>query len=719
MHNVSPNGVELLEWAVATATTTHARVDALNALALALRDIDPQRGLAVGEQAYAQASSSYSLDKPNHSATATSLLTIALICERLGYLERALAAAHEALAFFETSGDTAQQTGAVRVIGNAHLAQANYPEALACYRRALGLVRAAGDQLSEAAVLSTIGQVYNYLGEHQQAIDAYHEAVAVYCQMYAPAAEALTYNNLAMAGRAASHLALAEAYKQAGDFQQALAHHEQALAAERHLHNQHGQPLRALHTTQMLQQEPTLLQERSDTLEREVLERRHAEQALQEANQQLQARIDELATLNQITRLVADQNDLAATLAVVAEQITKLLNASGAVVALLNDTQTELTFVADYDCDPHARNFVGTTIAFDDINFAPLARELHQPIVLSQPVINDLLRLFDDQPRLERYTSVLVVPLVMRGSVIGGLIVTSDQAERLFSEAEARWAETVAGQLAGLIDQARLLDQAVRAREVAEQASRTKSQFLATMSHELRTPLSSILGYTQLLRLDSRLPAEQVEILGFVEQSGNHLLNLINDLLDLAKIEAGKLELFESLNSLPLIIENVSAVAQERAGQKNIDFVVETQPPALLQQRTLLVYVDTRRLQQILLNLLSNAVKFTDSGYVQLRIAIVPNGAHPQSRLRVRFLVQDTGVGIAPHDLAQIFTPFFQTGDEYRRATGTGLGLAICAELVRLFGSTLHAESTPGVGSTFWFDLDLRTDVEQISASVC
>jgi PAS domain S-box-containing protein len=236
----------------------------------------------------------------------------------------------------------------------------------------------------------------------------------------------------------------------------------------------------------------------------------------------------------------------------------------------------------------------------------------------------------------------------------------------------------------------------VVAKERAEIANRAKSAFLAKMSHELRTPLNAILGYAQLLKLDKVPPERRITGLDTIEQSGQHLLTLINDILDLSRIEAGKLELELGRLHLPAFLRVVADIVRVKAEQKDLLFSFETSA-----QLPEVVRVDEKRLRQVLLNLLSNAVKFTDRGEVALRVYAAPD----RSDCLLRFEVSDTGIGIEPESLSRLFRPFEQVGDASRRAGGTGLGLAISRELVRSMGGDISVASSPGGGSRFTFEL--------------
>ncbi|MBE9096737.1 PAS domain S-box protein [Tychonema sp. LEGE 07203] len=366
----------------------------------------------------------------------------------------------------------------------------------------------------------------------------------------------------------------------------------------------------------------------------------------------------------------------------------------------------------------------------------------------------------------------LVVPILQGENLWGLLIAHHCTGPRPWQTLEAECLKQLGVQLAIAIQQSILFQQAQTeiadrkqaeaalqlAALAAESANRAKSEFLANMSHELRTPLNGILGYIQLLKTDKNLTAEQQESLNSVHQCGNHLLTLINDVLDLSKIEASKMELSPDNVHFPSFIKSIVDLFQMRSQQKGIAFNYQ-QVSALPDG----IFADEKRLRQILINLLSNAVKFTSSGGVTFKVGYAENQLKKSPQInstnaistaqtasqtinltansnappgtqearevtaapnkqqlpvaKIRFEIEDTGIGIGQDKLEEIFLPFHQVGDRNNFVEGTGLGLSISQKLVKMMGSQIHVQSTSGKGSIFWVDLDLPAIAESSQIS--
>ncbi|MDJ0593854.1 MAG: ATP-binding protein [Pleurocapsa sp. MO_226.B13] len=257
------------------------------------------------------------------------------------------------------------------------------------------------------------------------------------------------------------------------------------------------------------------------------------------------------------------------------------------------------------------------------------------------------------------------------------------------------------------------LYQLKQAKATAERANQAKSVFLSSMSHELRTPLNGILGYVQILKRDRSLNSQQKNGLKVIYESGNHLLTLINDILDLSKIEARKVELYPTKLHCQSFFDSIGDIIRLQALEKDIIFEC-----ILASDLPIGIEADEKRLRQVLLNLLGNAVKFTDRGKVTLKVSSIKSRASKDpSKITLRFEVIDTGVGISPKQLKKIFQPFEQVGDLKKREAGTGLGLAISMKLVTLMSGQIGVTSKLEEGSTFWFDATFPIDETAIATT--
>jgi signal transduction histidine kinase len=321
------------------------------------------------------------------------------------------------------------------------------------------------------------------------------------------------------------------------------------------------------------------------------------------------------------------------------------------------------------------------------------AARIRRPVV-----INDVTQVSDflPNPLLPATRAEMAVPMIAGKRIIGVLDVQADQVDRFTAE-DMRVMTILASQIAVAVQNAQLYAEQVEVADRLRDVDRLKSEFLASMSHELRTPLNSIIGYAEVLLdgIDGDLTDDMQEDITAIHGSGKHLLNLINDILDLAKIEAGQMDLVpESLDLRPLAEDMVNA-SRVLLKDKPVELMLD------LPDDLPLLRADGLRLRQIINNLLTNAIKFTEEGQITLLARV-----HEADPRKVVIAVTDTGIGIKEEHLPMIFDRFRQVDQSHtRRASGTGLGLSITRQLVQLHGGEIWAESESGVGSTFYFTI--------------
>jgi signal transduction histidine kinase/DNA-binding response OmpR family regulator len=415
-------------------------------------------------------------------------------------------------------------------------------------------------------------------------------------------------------------------------------------------------------------------------------------QLLEEA----QRRADELGFLFDVTRAAVASSDLREALTSVGEIFLREIGgAEAAVIYLEADQDTyQAQAAVGYGRDLLARQ----VSAVRGEGLIGMAADQRTALIVE-----------DTQTEAYHYNgssrtrSALVVPLAA-GDVLLGMLTVESSRPRAFGSDDLRLLEGAAGTLAAVVQNARLLEQITQANEQLRELDKLKSQFLANMSHELRTPLNSIIGFSRVILkgIDGPLTDLQVQDLNTIYSSGQHLLGLINNILDLSKIEAGKMEIQPDYINLYDTLETVIAAGRGLLKDRPIEFIEEI--PANLPR----VYADPVRVRQVLLNLISNAAKFTHEGHIILRAAAHPYNPSSGEPSHVQIDVIDTGIGISQEDMGRLFEPFSQVdGSTTRQAGGTGLGLTISKEFVEMHGGRIWVQSEPGHGSTFSFTIPL------------
>jgi signal transduction histidine kinase len=424
---------------------------------------------------------------------------------------------------------------------------------------------------------------------------------------------------------------------------------------------------------------------------------------LQERTRELVESVEEMKALGEVGQAVSSSLDLETVLETIVSRAVDLSGTDCGVIYEFDEATQEFNLRASHRMEPEAVE--GLRAARIKLGEGATG----QAAMTRAPVqIPDTFELRERavsrvRPLLNRlgYLSLLTVPILREQQIMGGLTVWRRQTGE-FKPEVVNLLQTFATQSALAIQNARLFREIEEKSRQIEAANRHKSEFLANMSHELRTPLNAIIGFSEVLgeRLFGELNEKQAEYTDDILSSGRHLLSLINEILDLSKVEAGRMELEVSTFDLPLAIENARTFVRERATKHGITLDVT------IDERLGEFVGDERKIKQVLLNLLSNAVKFTPEGG---RIGIHAR----QADGAVEISVTDTGIGISPDDQTTIFEEFRQVGGDYaHKKEGTGLGLTLAKKFVELHGGRIWVESEVGKGSIFSFTLPISARAE-------
>jgi two-component system, NtrC family, sensor kinase len=418
---------------------------------------------------------------------------------------------------------------------------------------------------------------------------------------------------------------------------------------------------------------------------------------LQARTQELTRSVEQLTALRDVGRAVSSSLDLDTVLTTIVGRAVQLSDADGGTIFEYDEGTEEFSPRATLNADEgQSAIFRATRLRRGEGAVGQMAvtrAPLQIPDIAAEGAYEGRLR----GALLEAGTrAVLAIPLLHEERIVGGLVVTR-RTPGVFTGEVVEILKTFATQSALTIQNARLFREIEDKSRQLEAASQHKSEFLANMSHELRTPLNAIIGFSEVLteRMFGELNDKQDEYLKDIYASGQHLLSLMNDILDLSKIEAGRMELELTDFHLPTALDNALTLVRERAGRRSI--ALHTSIDNRLGQ----IQGDERKIRQVVLNLLSNAIKFTSEGG-RIEVAAVPKDGF------VEVSVNDTGVGIAPEDQEAVFEEFRQVGTAEKKAEGTGLGLTLCRKFIELHRGRIWVKSQVGQGSTFIFTIPVR-----------
>jgi signal transduction histidine kinase len=424
---------------------------------------------------------------------------------------------------------------------------------------------------------------------------------------------------------------------------------------------------------------------------------------LQARTAELSRSVDELTALGDVGRVLSSTLDLETVLQTIVTRANQLTGTAGCTIWEYDEAREGFRLRVSHYADAAdaavlqalgrvttMRKGQGVTTQVVERRQPVQIRDIAAPGAYESPIREPLIA--------AGHRALLGVPLLSEDEVIGVLAVTRKTPGEWEPEV-VRLLSTFATQSALAIQNARLFRELADKSHQLEVASQHKSEFLANMSHELRTPLNAIIGFSEVLseRMFGDLNEKQEEYLKDIYSSGTHLLSLINDILDLSKIEAGRMELELTNFHLPTALDNALTLVRERAGRRSITLQTS------VDERLGEVRADERKFRQVVLNLLSNAIKFTPEGG-RIEVGALPNDGF------VEVSVSDTGVGIASEDQEAVFEEFRQVGTAEKKAEGTGLGLTLCRKFVELHGGRIWVTSQVGVGSTFTFTLPVRRD---------
>ena len=427
------------------------------------------------------------------------------------------------------------------------------------------------------------------------------------------------------------------------------------------------------------------------------------EQKVEERTQELARSVQELQALGEVSHAVNSTLDLETVLSTIVAKAVQLSATDAGAIYVFSKLRQKFRLRATYGMSEELIEAIGKQAIGSGESYIGGATQRREAVQVPD-LADEPPSPMRDLVLLAGYRGLLVVPLLRPNRIIGALVVRRREPG-LFPKSTIDLLQTFAAQSVLAIQNARLFSEIEEKSREIEIASKHKSQFLANMSHELRTPMNSVLGFTEMLAdgLYGPLPDKAMKALERVQANGKHLLGLINDVLDLSKIEAGQLTLALEDYALAQVVQTVRSTAESLAKAKGIVLTANVQDGIPIGRG------DERRLTQVLLNLVGNAIKFTDHGSVEISARVVDAS--------FEIAVKDTGPGIAPEDQSKIFEEFQQVDNSStRQKGGSGLGLAISKRIVEMHGGTIEVQSVLGEGSTFRILIPVRAE-EQMEAA--